>query len=127
MAKVNVPEQLPVLKADMFPKAEIIPFTITKVSRVPFDRKTRYVLTSKEHGEHVLWLNTHSVRALVTKFGDDDDNWIGQTVPLVKTRTENPRSGDAVLSLWVAGADDISAWETIAGESATPKRKRGGR
>jgi len=124
MTKVNVSEKLPSLTAAMFPKADVIPFTITSVKQISFGRKTRFLLTSSEHGAYVFWANTTSVRAMVARLGDDDESWIGQTIPLVKVRTENPQSGEDVTVLWVAGAHDEEMWNSV---SAPPKKARGKR
>lgn len=122
MTKVNVKEyskSRPVLSPDMFPKAEIIPFTIKKVSHESFkaegeDERPRIMLLSEEHGENGLWLNVTSLKAIVARLGDDDDNWIGKTIPLVKVRTTDVQTKQPVVKLWVAGDSDDDAWDTVA-------------
>ena len=131
MTKVNVGDfskSRPVLSPDMFPKADVIPFTIATVDRVAFSaddgEQQRIVLTSEEHGENVLWLNVTGIKALVAKLGDNDDQWIGTTIPLVKVRTNNPRTKEQVTVLWVAGAKDAEMWDAVAPKKAKARGKR---
>lgn len=133
MTKVNVTEKLPALTPEMFPDAEVVGFRITEVRHIPFkgDRglQDRIVLISDDHDGYGVWTNMTSLRALVAKYGDDDDNWIDKVVPLVPVRTNNPTTGKTVSVFWVADAND-DAWDAVnpkpraAAKSAAKKRGR---
>lgn len=119
---INVSDKRPVLTAAMFPNATVIPFTIRSVKQVKLGGRDRVIMEANEHGDHVTWPNTTSLRALVARLGTDESKWIGVTVPLVKVTTENPQDHTMVVSLWVAGADDDTSWNAVDGAAATTPR-----
>lgn len=128
MTRVAVTEKLPVLEASAFPNDDIVPFTIAEVRHVQFrgDRglQDRIILVGAQHDGKVIWPNMTSLRTLVEKFGDDDVNWVGKTVPLVKVLSDNPRTGGRVTSLWVAGRNDEEAWSSVEPRSRLPRAKK---
>lgn len=79
-----------------------------------------------EEREHVLWLNKTDLTILVDKLGDDDEEWVGQRVPVVKVRASNPQTGGYVMKYHIAPADD---WDELMTKgrgrgAATAKRRR---
>lgn len=119
---INVSEKRPVLTAAMFPNATVIPFTIRSVKQVKLGGRDRVIMEANEHGDHVIWPNTTSLRALVARLGTDESKWVGVTVPLVKVPAENPQTKELTTSLWVAGADDDTSWDAVDGAAATTLR-----
>jgi hypothetical protein len=60
-------------------------------------------------------VNVTGVRNLCDKLGNDETEWIGKRVPLVKTESKDPRNGGGVVtSLWVAG---VAQWDSIVGKA----------
>jgi hypothetical protein len=51
----------------------------------PSGRRFSATLSFEETGDKVLWLNKSMVEALVSRLGDESDDWIGQQVPVEKT------------------------------------------
>lgn len=70
-----------------------------------------------EDREYVLWLNATDLRALVEQIGDDDSDWPGERVPIVRIRANNPQTGGLVTKYHIAPAED---WEDLL------KSRRGG-
>lgn len=128
MAKVNVQDyskSRPVIAPTDFPRnVTVIPFTIAKVEHTEFDsdgeKQKRIVLVSEEHGDKVFWLNVTGIKSIVARLGDDDEKWVGQTIPLVRARTNNPQSGKQVEVLWVAAMDDDDSWDAVM--KSAPRR-----
>lgn len=65
--------------------------TIVKVEMGEIDDDTRpggkrptRMLQFKEFGDKVLYLNVTQAESLVEQLGDDDDDWIGQQIPIEK-------------------------------------------
>lgn len=63
-----------------------------------------------------LWLGIPQTQDLVTLFGDETDAWVGQRVPVVLSRVQNPQTGaytdkylTASLDVWDDVLDELTA------------------
>lgn len=70
--------------------------------------KILLTLTTEEFGDKVHRLNKTQIGYMIERLGDETDNWIGEKVPLVKTKQEY--QGKAVATVWVAPPE---LWGTI--------------
>lgn len=76
-------------------------------------------LITEELGDKLQWLNQTQIGYLLDKFGDDSDDWIGKSVPLVKTTTHY--AGKPFKKVWVAAPAE---WDGIFEEAGISKRPR---
>ncbi len=78
-------------------------------------------LTFEETGDKRLYLNVTQMDALIERYGDDSDAWIGQPVPVEKVvTTYGTRKYHKV---WVV--IDTDAWDDIFVEAGVrPKQKK---
>jgi hypothetical protein len=104
------------LKADDIP-ADATVLTIADAEQTQFREspgqpaKNKVALTFAEFPDHVYYVNVTGVRNLCDKLGNDETEWAGKRVPLVKTQANDPRTpGKTVTSLWVAG---VNQWDSI--------------
>lgn len=113
--------------------AEVEEITVDDDEQESGKRKS-LVMTFEETGDKVIWLNVGQVTALIERFGDDDEAWKGQKIPVEKhTATFRGKKFDKVRIMaseeWdqafeeaginVKGAKS-SARTTV---KATPKRR----
>lgn len=70
--------------------------------------------------EYVLWLNATGIGTLVDRLGDDDSDWKGEKIPLVKVNVRNPRTQKFVEKYAVADGDD---WDDLLKEFAARAKK----
>lgn len=74
---------------------DFIVLTIASVEEVTVDdedkeegKRKSLVLTFDETGDKSLWLNVSQINALIERFGEDDDDWKGERVPVEKHTAE---------------------------------------
>lgn len=79
------------------------------------------VLSSEEYPELGYWLNRTGAKAIKEKFGAVPREWIGQRVPLVVVRVQNPRTGEAVKSLQVAA---VGEWDEILSQFGKARKAK---
>ena len=77
------------------------------------DGRKAAFLVFEEYPDHAYWLNKRGVTALVARFGGDDSEWIGESVPLVRVHTSNPTTCDPVVAFHVAPPRE---WDDILGD-----------
>lgn len=126
MGKVNPQdygsgEQRPKLTPEVLGNKDLAVLTVESVHLdiKTGDGRTSGFLVFKERPEHAYWLNMGGITMLVTRLGDESDDWIGEKVPLVKTRVQNPQTGGKVVKYHVADEED---WDDAI-EAAKPKRR----
>ena len=69
----------------------------------------------KEFPKHIHWLNKAGVNILADVFGDNEQDWVGQPVPIiVKEDVKNPQTGKLNDMVWIADAAD---WERLFAEN----------
>jgi hypothetical protein len=106
----------PALKPESigYPKVTAAVLTVADVDpevEIPEENGgTRKVLTVtfKEFPDLVFYTNKTSREALIEKLGLNERKWIGERVPLVVIKTNNPRTKKPQDSLWVA---DPAEWD----------------
>lgn len=79
------------------------------------------LLEIAEYPDYAFWLNVRDVRTLIEKFGDETEEWIGQQVPVVRQRVQDPSTKEYKEKLHVARA---SAWQEIFDEFAKVSKSR---
>lgn len=80
--------------------------------------KTLLVLLTEEFGDKVHRLNASQRKYLIEQLGAETDAWVGERVPLVKTRKDF--AGKTHATVWVAPPE---LWATIfAAAGLGPKR-----
>ena len=102
------------LKPETIAPADAAVITITDVDEVELEDRTPIVLHSAEYPEYGFWLNKSGTRTMIEKCGDTPGRWIGQRVPLVVVRVNNPTTKQAQKSLQVAPPAE---WDEILKQS----------
>lgn len=80
------------------------------------------VLEFSEFPGQAYWPNRVSTITMIDLLGEEESDWIGKRVPLVKARTKNPKTKKTVEVLWIA---DKESWPEIMrayGKRAAGKR-----
>ena len=79
------------------------------------------VLTFQETGDKTLWLNKTQVGYLVTRLGDESDDWMGQYVPVEQVTKDF--GGKRFAKLWIMAPEE---WDEALVEFgvAKPKAKK---
>lgn len=99
--------------------ADLAVVTITAVRDVEIEGKKKLALVTKEFGDgRAYYPNLESIDRIVAALGDDDANWLGKQVPLVKTDSEY--EGRPIQTLWIAKADE---WDSLLGQASGSKRR----
>lgn len=93
MAKVSQSQRsagAPQLKPAAVGNADLIVVTIKGVAfkSSQFRKEEQPVLTFEEYPEHEYRLNKRGTDRVCEKYGDETDEWIGETLPLLKAREE---------------------------------------
>ena len=126
------------LKAESIKPATATVITVKDIDKITVadpdrddGKRTSLVLQTEEYPERGFWLNKTGMKTIVGKYGDKPGDWIGEKVPLVVVRVNNPTSGDIQNSLQVAAPAEwdevLESFETERGSrrraSATKKAK----
>ena len=82
--------------------------TVEKAKSRFEERGEQYVVTFKEAPEFDYRINRTGLNTICTEIGDDTDEWEGEKVPLVKTRTSV--GGNQRVVFQVAPGDE---WPTL--------------
>ncbi|MEE8177714.1 MAG: hypothetical protein V3T65_06945 [Acidobacteriota bacterium] len=85
------------------------------------DGRKAAFLSFREFPDHVLWLNKSGITRLVEQLGENDEDWLGQLVPLVKVRNPNPQTGGYVVKYEPAIKEE---WDETLQESGRRRRRR---
>lgn len=81
----------PQLRPDVTGGAELVVVTIAAIgfrASQYAEKGQQPVLSFEEFPEHELRLGKRGTDRMCEKFGDETDDWLGQTIPLVKNREE---------------------------------------
>ena len=115
--------QRPNLNPDMLRDADSAVLTIddAQTGITTSDGRTAAVLEFREFPGYAFWLTAGGVKALVKQLGDDDEEWVGAKIPIVRVRVNNPSTGRKVIKYHVADPDD---WNDIAAEAKKQTRAR---
>ena len=105
------------LKAETIKPANATVITIKDVEKVTVadpdrddGKRTALVLSSEEYADKGFWLNKSGLKTLIEKIGDKPSDWIGEKVPLVVVRVNNPQTGGIQPSLQVAAPAE---WDEV--------------
>ena len=80
------------------------------------DGRKAALLVFDEFPDHAYWLNKTGISTLVERLGGDDNDWVGQRVPLIRVEASNPTTGVSVVTFHVA---TLIEWdELLAGTDA---------
>lgn len=116
------------LKADTIKPANATVITIKDVEKVTLadpdkddGKRTALVLTSDEYPDRGFWLNKSGMKTLIERIGDKPGAWIGEKVPLVVVRVNNPSTGAIQQSLQVAAP---SEWDEVLEAFTGTTRRR---
>jgi len=104
--------------------AEVFVGTVKGVAKQYSKQKgdDQYVVEFEEVDDAVFRLNVTNLNLLCDELGDDTDKWIGQKVPLVKTReTVRNKPGTTFVVYQVAPRAD---WRELLGDAPRRKGKR---
>lgn len=114
-------ERKPPLTPEVLGDADVAVLTISAVRAgiVTADGRKTAVVEFEEKPDYVYWLNKTNLANLVERFGDDTDDWVGERIPLVRVRVNNPSTGRLTTKYHVADPED---WDEILAEA---KRRRG--
>lgn len=124
----------PALKADTLGGADAVVVTVADVEKVTVHdtesetgERTQLILVTEEYEDRAYWVNKTGARTLVEQLGPRPRSWIGQRVPLVVVRVNNPRKNEIQKSLQVAPAgewaDVLDQFSGRRRRSAAPARK----
>lgn len=110
----------PALKPETIRPHTATVITVTEVDMVELDdpdstsgKRKAIVVHSEEYPEHRFWLNKSGTRTCIDKLGDVPNKWIGDRLPLVVVRVNNPKSHSSQQSLQVAPAGE---WDEMFAE-----------
>ncbi len=114
--------QAPAFTPELLSGADATVITVAECrSGVKVQDRLAYGIVSEEYPDHIWWANKTSLDRIIERLGDDDDEWIGEAIPLVKVRTQDPsRGGATVVKYWAAGEDD---WDDILKESGRARTR----
>lgn len=116
------------LKAESIKPANATIITIKDVEKVVVadpdrddGKRTSLVLQSDEYPDRGFWLNKSGLKTLMERFGPKPSDWIGEKVPLVVVRVNNPTTGAIQPSLQVASPAE---WDEVVAEFTGTSRRR---
>jgi len=119
----------PALKAETIKPANATVVTVTDVEKVEVadadrddGKRVSLVLQIDEYPDRGFWLNKSGIKTLMEQIGPRPASWIGQRVPLVVVRVNNPRTGEIQPSLQVASPDE---WADVLAAFDGPSKRRG--
>lgn len=119
----------PALKAETIKPANATVITVVDVEKLEIadadrddGKRVSLVLQSSEYPDRGFWLNKSGIKTLMEHIGPRPSDWIGETVPLVVVRVNNPRTGVAQPSLQVASPAE---WDEVMSEFSGTTRRRG--
>lgn len=105
------------LKAETIKPATATVITVKDVDKITVadadrdeGKRTSLVLQSEEYPERGFWLNKTGMKTIIGQYGDKPSDWIGEKVPLVVVRVNNPTTGDVQNSLQVAAPAE---WDEV--------------
>lgn len=83
----------------------------------------QYVVEFEEVDDAVYRLNTTNLNILCDEMGETTEKWVGQRVPLIKTRESEIRGrpGEVFIVYQVAPRSD---WRELLGDTRKPKARR---
>lgn len=118
----------PALKAETIKPANATVVTVTDVEKVEVadadrddGKRVSLVLQVDEYPDRGFWLNKSGIKTLMEQCGPKPSNWVGQRIPLVVVRVNNPRTGSIQPSLQVASPEE---WDDVlAAFDGTSKRR----
>ena len=114
-------DRRPVLTPEMLEDADSAVLTVSEAETgIDIGDRVAARLSFKEFPEVDHWLTFTGIKTLIKYFGDDDDDWVGERVPLIRVRVNNPRTGEKVVKLHVADTED---WGAILAEANKKTRK----
>jgi hypothetical protein len=115
-------ERKPPLTPPVLGNADAAVLTIANVRAdiTTGDGRKTALLEFSEQPDYVFWLNKTGIESLVARLGDNTDDWVGERVPLVRVRVNNPATGKMVVKYQVADAED---WDDLLAE--VTRRRRG--
>lgn len=102
--------------------AEVAVLTVKEVDTnisTSLNRRSSAVVF-EEVPNRFMWLDAGGEHAMVAHLGDEDTDWVGQPVPVVKVTRVNPQTDRPVTKYVVADADD---WKEILKQDAKGKKK----
>lgn len=115
------------LKVTDIGKANATVITLTDVEKVEVPdpdrddgKRVTLVLQSDEYPDRGFWLNKTGMKTLIEKIGGRPSQWIGEKVPLVRVRVNNPQTGKVQESLQVASPAE---WDDVM-DAFTGTRRR---
>lgn len=118
----------PALKPETIAPADAVVITVADVDRFDVDdpdsetgKRQVMTLHSDEYPDKSFFLNKTGTKTLIEKIGDKPSDWIGEKVPLVVVRVNNPRSGGAVKTIQVAPPAE---WNDIVKQFAGRSRAK---
>lgn len=119
----------PALRPETIAPADAVVITVTDVDRFDVDdpdaesgKRQVMTLHCEEYPAESFFLNKTGTKTLIEKIGDKPADWIGEKVPLVVVRVNNPRKGGAVKTLQVAPPAE---WNDIVKQFAGRAKARG--
>ena len=116
----------PALKAETIKPANATVITVTDVEKIEVSdpdrddgKRVSLVLQSEEYPERGFWLNKTGIKTLMERIGPKPSDWIGEQIPLVVVRVNNPRTGDIQPSLQVSSPAE---WDEVTDSFVGSKR-----
>lgn len=106
------------LKAKDLGKANSGAFTVERVEEMDItDPRTEEVRKAlavhfEEFPDKPWWPNGTSIGIICDVYTENEKKWIGKLIPIEKVKANNPQTGKAQESLWVAAADE---WDDFPG------------
>lgn len=108
-------ERKPSLVLDTLGGVDAAVLTVARVNAdIVMSGKPRGFIEFEEVPTHVWWFGLEDMRMLATHLGRDTDAWIGQRVPLMKTRVLNPRTEEFVVKYRCAPTS--KQWKQVIAE-----------
>lgn len=111
-AAINMDEfggSRPALKADTIKPSTATVITVTDVEKLEVNdsdsesgKRVAIVLQSAEYPDRGFWLNKSGIKTLMEHIGPRPASWIGQQIPLVVVRVNNPKTNTVQQALQVA-------------------------
>lgn len=119
----------PALKAETIKPDTATVITVKDVEKLEVNdpesdsgKRVSLVLQSEEYPDRGFWLNKSGIKTLTEQVSARPADWIGERVPLVVVRVNNPRTGSIQNSLQVASAAE---WDDVLAGFAAAKARRG--
>lgn len=119
----------PALKAETIKPDTATVITVSDVEKLEVNDRTSesgkrvaLVLQSEEYPERGYWLNKSGIKTLMERIGGKPASWIGERIPLVVVRVNNPQTGSPVNALQVASPEE---WDEVMDGYAAVKQRRG--